>query len=113
MKNSDGSGFYICTQCPLADCDEASLWCAYRWLTSPNQSQRQALESQTRGNVISRMAAIAKADRKDRRRKYLANYYQDNRERKLAMANERHRQNRQKRFERERQAAGSDTSAAE
>lgn len=29
----------ICTRCPLADCDEESLFCCFRWATNPNQAQ--------------------------------------------------------------------------
>lgn len=32
---------FICTQCPLANCDEESLWCLFRFLTDPNNAQRQ------------------------------------------------------------------------
>jgi hypothetical protein len=30
----------ICTQCPLADCDEESLFCCFRWATDPNDAQK-------------------------------------------------------------------------
>lgn len=30
---------FICRQCPLVDCDEESLWCAFRWATNPNAAQ--------------------------------------------------------------------------
>jgi hypothetical protein len=29
----------ICKECPLAECDEDSLWCAFRWATNPNPAQ--------------------------------------------------------------------------
>lgn len=67
----------ICTQCPLADCDEKSLWCLFRLATDdPNEAQKRVLMGITR-----RMP----------RRKYFAEYYQANREKKNAMAKERYR----------------------
>lgn len=36
MKNEPE---FICTECPLAKCDEESLWCAFRWATNPNNAQ--------------------------------------------------------------------------
>lgn len=33
----------ICTQCPLASCDEESLFCVFRWMTNPNKEQREML----------------------------------------------------------------------
>lgn len=65
----------ICTQCPLIDCDEESLWCLYRLGSDPNKAQRKALLPGLR-RLISR---------KD----YFQRHYQINRERKLAAANER------------------------
>lgn len=68
----------ICSQCPLADCDEKSLWCLYRLSTDPNSLQRKVLLP-TIKRVISRQD-------------YFAAYYAINRERKLKAANERNRQ---------------------
>jgi hypothetical protein len=33
---------FICTDCPLAACDEDSIWCAFRWATNPNAAQLAA-----------------------------------------------------------------------
>lgn len=30
----------ICGECPLAQCDEQSLWCIFRFLSDPNDKQR-------------------------------------------------------------------------
>lgn len=82
----------ICSQCPLADCSEESLWCAFRWATDPNKAQLKALEHNTTG-ILKRQFAIAdlakKTIAKEMRRQYLADYYQDNKDRKLAAANAR------------------------
>lgn len=35
----------ICANCPLMpDCDEQHLFCMYRWLTDPNDAQKEALK---------------------------------------------------------------------
>ena len=36
MSQSD----FICLSCPLAECDEESMFCALRWATNPNRRQR-------------------------------------------------------------------------
>ncbi len=37
----------ICGECPLATCDEQSLWCIFRFLTNPNEAQRRV------GNIVA------------------------------------------------------------
>jgi|SRR5690606_8491504 len=34
---------FVCIECPLAECDEESLFCAFRWATFPNQAQQKAM----------------------------------------------------------------------
>lgn len=41
----------ICTQCPLIDCDESSLWCVFRLLTDPNPEQRRVFHEVTPGLI--------------------------------------------------------------
>lgn len=78
---------FICIECPLADCDETSLWCAFRWATQLNEAQ-QAI-------VGVKMMPKQKVPRKRRkrvaRRAYMAAYYQEHKAQKLAAANERNR----------------------
>lgn len=33
----------ICAECPLESCSEDSLWCLYRFVTKPNEAQKQLL----------------------------------------------------------------------
>lgn len=72
----------ICTQCPLMICDEESLWCCYRWATNPNAAQ-MALATD---GVLRQLASLPRS-----RKGYYKRYYQANRDRKLAAANERNR----------------------
>jgi len=69
----------ICGQCPIVpECDEDSLFCLLRFLTKPNEAQKQLFQvTKTRKPVLSG------------RQKYFQRYYQKNREKKLAEANER------------------------
>jgi hypothetical protein len=60
---------FICGNCPLETCDEESLWCLFRFITDPNDAQKK----------FSKQAV--------KRGKYQSNYYQENREKKLAAAN--------------------------
>lgn len=60
----------ICTQCPLADCSEESLWCLFRFMTNPNPAQKALLKKKN---------AVKRGD-------YWSGYYQENRDKKLAQA---------------------------
>ena len=31
----------ICGQCPLSECNDQSLWCAFSWITNPNINQKR------------------------------------------------------------------------
>lgn len=53
----------ICTDCPLKECNEESLWCIYRFCTKPNPAQLEFM-----GQI--------KGQKKDRK-KYYADYYQN------------------------------------
>lgn len=68
---------FICIECPLASCDSESLWCALSWIKEPNKAQQRFTEMQR--------AMFPKP-----RQEYYANYYADNRERKIAKARERY-----------------------
>lgn len=85
---------FICRECPLESCNENSLWCALRFATDPNAAQLKAIEVGVFIN-LNRQLAVAtmakRAIRKEVRRQYLSDYYQDNRDRKLAAANERNK----------------------
>jgi hypothetical protein len=65
----------ICTECPLSECNEDSLWCVLRALTQPNKAQ-----------AIARFELLPKAPS---RKIYLAEHYKANRDEKLKAANER------------------------
>lgn len=72
----------ICGQCPLADCDEESLWCMYRLVSGkPNQAQ-------------ARFFTLPPKPRKKRfdRRAYGRIYREENREAKREYDRKRHRQ---------------------
>lgn len=63
----------ICSECPLVDCDEESLWCLFRFVTDPNAAQKV---------FAKRNAVYSEATAK--RRAYDAKQYQKNREKRLA-----------------------------
>ena len=77
---------FICTNCPLETCNEESLWCAMRWIKKPNAKQVQL-----RQRYISEMTAKRRKRKHEKRKEYFRNYYAENREKKLAAANERNR----------------------
>jgi hypothetical protein len=70
----------ICGECPLKNCDEESLWCAFRWATEPNVEQQRFVNRQIR---VRRSRVMV--DRSE----YMADYYRENRPHKLAAANAR------------------------
>lgn len=41
----------VCGECPLGDCDEESLWCIFRFLTSPNDAQRRVAHNVAPGTL--------------------------------------------------------------
>ena len=72
----------ICSVCPMKVCDTHSLFCMYRFLTHPNAAQREA----AKGNKGVKLRPPKRGDRSE----YYRNYYLENRDKKLAEANERH-----------------------
>lgn len=74
----------ICGSCPLSECDEESLFCAFRFITGPNDAQKQ---------MMKKKQAVKRAE-------YQSAYYQINRSSKLAAANARNAAARQMRSER-------------
>ena len=71
----------ICLECPLNSCDTDSLWCAYRFVTDPNEAQQRFTNK-----MIRRKAS------KVSRKEYQAARYIANRETMLRRANERNAQ---------------------
>jgi hypothetical protein len=69
----------LCLHCSLPICDEDSVVCLYSLAAQPNPAQR----------------AIIKREKQLPRKKYFRDYYQANRDAKLAAANERYRKTRE------------------
>lgn len=65
----------ICCECPLDQCDDESLWCAFRWATNPNEAQRKMA-----GIKFDKRRAPVTKETEDRR-EYYSNYYFANRDR--------------------------------
>lgn len=73
----------ICRQCEMPDCNENSLNCVFRLLTNPNAAQQKLLGTKTVKPRKAKRSAVPRSE-------YYAEYYQRNRDRKLAAANARH-----------------------
>lgn len=61
----------ICVECPLATCSEDSLWCLYRFVTKPNDAQKDLLKTKASYRLREYQQAyyIANQDRiKERQR---------------------------------------------
>lgn len=86
MPTSNSQPDLFCADCPLRVCDEKSLWCMYRFITSPNKAQREAAKL---ADVIHLTPKRARQSTK-KRKKYYADYYMANRESKLKKANARY-----------------------
>lgn len=71
MPNPD----LICSECPLRECSEQSLWCIFRFVTDPNEAQQRFVNK-----------TIRRRRSKVNRKEYFAERYKANRDRKLNAA---------------------------
>lgn len=105
-----GNDQLICLACTLPDCDEKDKRCFY-YVPPPTESERVAsltkeidllnqiaeIRRERLNESIADIEARLKDLKVERRRQYLAQYYIDNRDRKLERANDRHRRMREQR----------------